>query len=533
MAAPLSRLALSVGLLAFLATGCSRRSTSTDLGGSGGTDAGVDAAFDGSPSGDGAAGDGAVPCTSEFTYLHDGLLYKKGAPYFLRSLNYGIDLRVKTVGGQQKVFLAPHHSYCVDNLCCGDEATCLDELKNQLAHMKTLGANSIRLVGLAVRPDNFTGTGLRYTCLENPAPGQIWACPSGLHTDAPHAVVLELIEQAVTLVGDAGLDIVLLAGHGAIDGPTVRDAYRDYLSLLAARLKANPHIIAYDLMNEPVYEADQKGIAKAEAGQIVRAWYDAIRNQTSRQMVTLGVADSGSVWSWDPGAMPLDFASYHLYTGTPFTSASLDKLALEYSWIGAASRPALIGETGLTTPEQGSESEQLVFAQFSLDHGYDCNTMGVQWWWYRDVHWGGFDHFGLTRYDGSSKPAAGAWQSFDPTRPKAACERRASYYNLEGHAGHVTRGRLIRSDGSPVAEGLVRGRGCPDTARKFNTFSRADGTFEIASDVPLFGVEATATGLDSNSTYSLCVSGDADVGDITLPELPTNRSVWPPTTCVP
>ncbi|MCB9734860.1 MAG: cellulase family glycosylhydrolase [Deltaproteobacteria bacterium] len=482
---------------------------------------------DTTPPGDDAA-DATQPghCTSPFVYLRDGQLWRGDAPFVPVSVNYIFDIRHTP---EDDYYIAPHSSFCdTPSGCCDTRETCLAAARAQLAQIAAMGVNSLRVVGLAVVPEDGT---VVLDCAHQ-WPDWLDYCPKSAHLvmDPPDPRGLALIDDALALVAEAGLNAVFLAGHHALDADGVKDRYAAYLTTLAGHLADDPTVFAYDLMNEPVYELEQRDIDKLSAHAIGRAWYDAVRAGSRRAMVTWGLAELGAVEHWDPGVLPMDFVSWHIYGSGRWTADVRDYLSMFLAWPRTQPLPWLVGETGLSVEDGGpSEYEQSLFAQHALDTTWACGGMGLQWWLYRDTYWGPTGRgFGLVRRsDGAERPAAEVFRDFTPTWPRPACPAPA-YSGSAPDGTFLTTGRLVREDGSPVAGGFVSGHKCFTGGYDW-TLSRADGTFELRSTGAIAELSVTAPGLSREGAAVLC--GAVQPGDITLKALPLDMRTSAPSSC--
>ncbi|MFO0745458.1 MAG: cellulase family glycosylhydrolase [Myxococcota bacterium] len=474
-----------------------------------------------------ADGDAGPSCTSPFIYMKDRQFMLGDEPYVPVSVNYIFDIRHDT---DDHYYIAPHSAFCTTPAgCCKDAPSCLAAAREQLAQVKALGFNSLRIVGLAVIPEDGN---LVLDCAHQ------WAdwldyCPKSAHLVMSPADErgFALIADALALVKEAGLHAIFLAGHHDVDADGIRDEYATYLTALAARFVDDPTIFAYDLTNEPVYEFAHKDIDKVDANAIGRAWYDAVRAGSPRAMVTMGLAEMGTVRHWDPGALPLDFTSFHVYASGKWNDADRDYLSMFLAWAGREPYPNMVGETGLSVEDGApTEADQAAFAQHALTTAWDCGAMGLQWWLYRDVHWGPpGEHFGLVRWDGTARPAADAFGNFAATFPRPTCVA-PDYTGSAPDGPFVATGRLVRENGTPVANGYVTGHRCAAGGWDW-TISKADGTFELRSSYPVDQLEVTAAGLSLETPSAAC--NLVTPGDITLHALPLSLSVSTPSSCPP
>lgn|GEM_PF-3546594 len=474
---------------------------------------------------DTASGDTSAGCDSPFVYLEDGQLRLGDAPFVPVSVNFIFDIRHTPEGDY---YIAPHHANCDEPPgCCDDAESCLDAAREQLAQVAAMGFNSLRIVGLAVIPEDGT---VVLDCAHQ-WPTWLDYCPpdARLVMWPPDPRGLQLIADAVALTKEAGLRGILLAGHHDVDAEGVRDAYASYLEALSERFSDEPTLWAYDLTNEPVYEFANKDIDKVDANAIGRLWYDAVRAGSPRHMVTMGLAELGTVRHWDPGALPLDFTSFHIYGSGGWNDAVRDYLSTFLAWAGREPYPSMVGETGLSVEDGGpGDYEQRDFARHALETAWACGSMGFQWWLYRDVHWGPpGEHFGLVRWDGSVRPAAKPFDDFYPIEPRPPCES-PDYWGSDPDGMVLTSGRVVDEVGAPVGNAFISGRRCITGGSDW-TISKPDGTFELRSASLISELEVTAAGLSVEHVAIAC--NLATPGDVTLRALPLDMAISPPSAC--
>ena len=200
--------------------------------------------------------------------------------------------------------------------------------------------------------------------------------------------------------------------------------YTEYLSFLASQLKNYTSLMAYDLINEPggLYKINTK-ITKFDVCNMTKQWYNAIKDNDSNHLVTMGAGDVGDEGqNWDVSVMKLDFISPHVYpnendyetAGSPNGYSRVEayeRWKAQVYWISNnMTMPWLIGETGFsalddishaggctdccvnTNPactyafppyEFGTEQEQKTFAINSQKYVWDCGGNGYSYWIYQ------------------------------------------------------------------------------------------------------------------------------------------------------
>ncbi len=473
--------------------------------------------------------DTPLDCTSPYVYLQDRQFRIGNEAFFPLSVNYIFDIRVTPQG---EYFIAPGACFC-DNptFCCGDPASCRTAIREQLAQIKAMGMNSLRVVDLSIIPwGDSVALG---SCSFQASTTDLWLCGDDrkIVMWPINEVGFQMIADAMDLVAEAGLKVIFLAGHGKVDLPGVQDAYTHYLTALATRFADNPTIFAYDLTNEPIYEFAEKGPSKQDVNTLFGKWYAAVRAGTTRQMVTAGLAEIGTVQTFDPGVMPLDFVSWHIYSGWTWDSYARNHLSSVFTWIRNEPYPSMVGETGISVEDDGAtEADQAAFARHVLNYARACRSMGLQWWLYRDVHWGPpGEHFGLVRWDGTERPAADAFRVFDPYAAGTVACAPPPYTGSSPQEDIITQGRLIREDGTPIANGFVSGHKCFTGGWDW-TITGSDGRFALLSGTAINEIKATASGMSTAMAYSLCAA-IPDVGDIVLQKLSLPMDVSTPPVC--
>lgn len=203
---------------------------------------------------------------------------------------------------------------------------------------------------------------------------------------------------------------------------------RAFVRQIVAPFANDERVMAWDIHNEP----ENYDLWKTPVGaDQVQVWLgrmaDLLHEVAPRQLVTVGVANYDSVWRVGPdGRRILDYSdviSFHSYN-----AADVERQLYEIRT--RTDKPVLLQEfgwpTGPTCSQQGYDeaTQAAAYQQFINDSGA---AAGIMQWTLRDYDAGPtmrFDtreeHYGLYRPDGSLKPAAEPFRSYDaPALPSA------------------------------------------------------------------------------------------------------------------
>jgi hypothetical protein len=274
-------------------------------------------------------------------------------------------------------------------------------------------------------------------------------------------------------------------------------------TLVAAHLRHEPGIMAFDLFNEPLY-FDRSDRTKKEIHAEVKRWRALANEHAPDHLITIGLSGIRETHGWDPHILSVDFISFHPYEYEP------DQVLNEIRWYGRHVRkPWIIGETSLPADNDSVPyADQLEFAQRTLEQVRACGGIGYSWWQFKDVRWGRFhsDFMGSMTMEGitpmpkgylpvsgTEKPVARVFRSFDPTAPDRPCMELTNYYNYSEHATALLRGRLVDGSGAPIEGGVVLGWN-EDFSHSYHTTSDADGAFQLRGDMYFHHWIASANG---------------------------------------
>jgi len=446
---------------------------------------------------------------NKYVYIVDDKFMLECDEYFPIAINY----MMNTIEGVSGEYIEPHRQYYNDNVFCDNENDCYETMEAQLAMIKHMGFNVVRVVGFEVSTDGSSGNLLRKL---NGSSNHVVLSPNQFDDHFDH------IEKFINLAWDSvGLRVILYAGAGGVEHQSVTAIYNSYLRQLATRFADEPGLLAYDLYNEPYY-FDAGNYTKNQVYNFVKNWYDTIRYYAPNQLITIGLTYPSTVYEWDPVAMSVDFISYHPYC----IKESLDVVRGYIKWYSEVTeKPWIIGETGysgtditpLPSEAEGTELDQKAYADSTLKMTRDCGGKGYSWWHYQDVDWAlnGVrfveNHQGLLnrRYytgtfpsstfqldfnnkwytvDGETKDAADVFDSddFDPfdygTCPS---ETSINYYNPNSYTSLQAKGYVKNINQNPIANALIMGKRIENGSAKFySTYTNNLGYYELYTDNP-------------------------------------------------
>lgn len=275
------------------------------------------------------------------------------------------------------------------------------------------------------------------------APSWDWSASYPMDLDFPDfsgpmaMQYFSILRNVLDLAQDRGLKVILLCcnpnsglqvetSFNQASDITAVHVYTAYLLRLAAELRDEPALLAYDLFNEPRSTYDGHPASgntmqwtKSQVCGFTSEWYDAIHAQDPNHLVTLGGQAPYDIEVWDPSAMKLDFYSAHFYpqfgpaqyTGSNVQTAT-HMVGKELYWLGSTcSMPYIVGETGFSAEDDtenppgetnlldavpahhqypfmyGSESEQAAYAQYSMDATRNYLGSGYSWWEFQNIKW--------------------------------------------------------------------------------------------------------------------------------------------------
>jgi hypothetical protein len=346
-----------------------------------------------------------------FIFMENNKFYHQCEEFYPVVVNYPVAI-IQDL--QYDFHVAPARCYCTPNNCGPSWYSCginvnewHDELKVHLEKIVDLKFNTIRLLGLKVSYDNnYMNTGDKvlkssdiYIQQTDP---NCYETEEGLVINSNtfnHQG--DLLQEVIDIIknNDIHLKLIILTGGNGVE--MLSDDYSAYLSYMAERFKDEPIIFGYDLYNEPVWHSYHQIPTpnKYERTETCLQWYNAIKLNAPSHFVTIG-SERFDVFDWDPGILPVDFISFHLFydkkKGDNYEiEPAKEKYKVWLKWMSESfNLPIYIyGETGFPGidsvsplhPSVGTEEEQKEWAEFSLKYTRWYGTKGYSWWFYKDV----------------------------------------------------------------------------------------------------------------------------------------------------
>jgi hypothetical protein len=121
---------------------------------------------------------------------------------------------------------------------------------------------------------------------------------------------------------------------------------------IVAAFKDHPALFAWDLVNEPLWGADNSGCSSGadhiSVIKAVNAMHDLVRSIDSKTPLTVGEGNDEYLSQWND---IVNFASPHIYFGGDYRFTKDEfKKRIDYLKIKAGLRPLIIGEFGIAVP---------------------------------------------------------------------------------------------------------------------------------------------------------------------------------------
>ncbi len=240
-------------------------------------------------------------------------------------------------------------------------------------------------------------------------------------TVEPH--MLDRLRQFVQIAGELQLKVIvtLFDWHDGTAEAGSSDEARDlkYLRTIVGAFKDDDRVLAWDLHNEPDhYPAWGAGKAAAVVDWLGRM-ADATRALDRRHPLTVGVGKHNSLWQAAPNGRTIadisDVLSIHGYDAAIFESMLREVRA-------RTSKPVLLEEFGWPSgpacrgPYYDEATQRYLYQQ-AMQLAATNELNGLMGWWFRDppatLPYGEDEsgYYGLYRYDGTPKPAVGAFRT--------------------------------------------------------------------------------------------------------------------------
>lgn len=416
-----------------------------------------------------------------FVYMENGRMMVRSKPFFPLVMNYQVNLVTDGV----TIWPVPYSGYNVgDRFRTTDPDSAAQQLRAELALLRSLGFNAVRVNNFTEGPLILEGANGPRLKLRTPA-----ARDTFVDMYAPGLLdnYFAAVGRFLDLARQESMRVILLSTiHNERPGSL------EHFTSMADHFRADTIILAFDLFNEPLY-FDERRRSKEEVYGLVLSWRKMADRHAPDHLITIGLAGIREVHFWDPNLLDVDFLSFHPYEYEP------DQVLNELYWYGQHVRtPWMIGETSLPADNDSVPYAAMTsFAQRTLAQTVACGGIGYSWWQFKDVNWGAFhsDRMGLVEMSGTIpgppgalpvqgtlKPAAEVFRTFDPMRVAASCVQPANYHNYSEHDFSRITGKLVDQEGHPLEGGVVIAFN-RDYTHSYHTTSRADGHFELKGDM--------------------------------------------------
>ncbi len=313
------------------------------------------------------------------------------------------------------------------------------------------------------------------------------------------------IQKALSAAQQVNIKVQLLVGGKEVDNPAYSGSFTSYLQAIASNFSNNSTLYSYDFLNEPGYFHNMPQ-TKGDVCSLVEDWNNAIHDNSTNHLTTIGLSSSGEVFKWDPGILKLDFLSFHLYPDILASEGydkqkAIDRVKSEMKWIAETSElPWIIGETGfaansndLITYDFGSLQDQKDYVKQTIEFVRDCGGNGYSWWQYQDVWWGSDDEdMGLIDHFNVLKPAISEIINFDFDLLGITCSKPLNYYNFYNYSNYHVSGLIKDQNDQPIENAVIIGWDA-NWGNPVKAFSNASGQFNLYSNNPINITFLTAT----------------------------------------
>ena len=416
-----------------------------------------------------------------FVYLEDGVFKIDGEEFFPLMVNYKIDIR--KIGDD--VVVSPADYY--ENVGVFESNTkeeILRQFANHIELMKEMGFNTFRACVDVIRNDDG---------------GKYYETPEGkVYLQGNYDMIIDGIEDMLNVAARHEMKVMLLLK------PAMDKELEDFTIALFKRFTDNPTILAYDLMNEPLYFDTEPQRKKEDAVAIVKKWNKMVRKYAPHHLFTIGFAEPIEVFEWDPSMLPVDFVQIHTYHPL--------RIPNEIWWYSHyVGKPWMIGETSLPADNDSiSYDSQARFVEQAYQYTIDCGGIGFGWWEFQDYlnpdmsfeanYSGLLNHDGVTSIKsgheiiGTMKPAAFEFAKLHELKPKTPV-RADNYFNMLGYENYVITGRIM-CDKKPVEGAVIRGWN-QWWGVGMNTYSDKNGRFTLYSNDKNVHFEISAPGYNN------------------------------------
>jgi hypothetical protein len=436
---------------------------------------------------------GAFYCMSQPVTLKGKDFYVGNTKFYPVVMNFS----VTGVDDNGNYFLSADNGYGATNSYeCSNMSDCSDQLLAHFNYLVGIGFNTVRIVGIAPHYSSQIGFAFRFKPKTNPGANPLVEMNPTDSSDPIMVTILPFYSKILEIADSASLKVILLLKEDktAMDDTEI-ELRRVFLEIIASYINNSNYrdaLLAYDLINEPDYH-DSVYKTKQKACEIISTWYDAIKANDPRHLITIGNCGLDDIWSYDPSILKVDFNSLHYYpeySVKPYEDLNLssiqqkmrDRTINDLYWFNQASIvPWIIGETGFTARKDAGINDGLSgtlndmgdFVSHSLNNTCNCGAGGYSWWQYQDLDWGiwGKPSSGLLEHkdmppSAEKQPAVNIFKNYTPqiTAPcpvdySPAFDESKLYYNRYGYTASSNKkitSYVKDQNGNPIKDAVVR-----------------------------------------------------------------------------
>jgi len=481
---------------------------------------------------------------AQYVTLEDKQFWLGLEKFYPLAVNYS--LVVIHDADSNKYYVSPSHSYDTTNSFeCFGEACADSVLQRDFNYIAGMGFNSIRFYGFYPKYRASDSTFVFMMQVPDLSKYDSIFITPGAAGDTTMQIILPLYDQILKCANNtvnnitnepAPLKVIFnITGNKSSYYDDEVTAFDNYLNVLSSHLDTtenNEAMFAYDLMNEPCYHVTVTK-TKEEACDMISTWYNTIKTNDKKHLVTIGSCGVGDVFSFDPSILKVDFYSLHYYPGWKEAYEDRRDISIqERAWARTVNdifwmenntnRPWIVGEVGLSASKNysidtggmnGTLANQAAFAIQSLNAVRDCGGSGYSWAGYQDVSFAGSgssgfhaNFYGLIERNHSpgpwsEKPAVDTfryWNYIKDTCPvcySSTYDTAKLYYNPYRHptfdsigGSFMKYGYVMDQDDNSIpdvyfgAHNWIRGRNdprIPDSVSAQYTYSDQNGFYQI------------------------------------------------------
>ncbi|MEP7195525.1 MAG: hypothetical protein ABI851_03340 [Saprospiraceae bacterium] len=433
-----------------------------------------------------------INLSAQFVEIRNGFFYLGEQKFLPMVMNYTVSIRHEN---DSIYWASPAMSYYTrpEVINCKDEKVCFDQMVSDFQLIKSYGFNTLRIVDFEFGIKN----GNEFTDRPYTLDISYYYGPLKFHEFvAPFEDHFKILDKIILAANTVNLKIILVTGGKEVHNFPYDEDYNIYLQYLAHRYQNESCILAYDLLNEPSYFHKVK--TKADAYYLVHKWCSSIRQNSKKQLITIGLTGANTIYDWDPIMFDLDFASYHLY---PDKNGGLEDYYNNLYWLSKnKSKPWIIGETGFAASSipsgkknDGNLVEQSKFLTKTFRNCLDCGGAGYSWWQFHDVAWS--VDYGMLDSFNQVKPFAKLFKDLANYVPNLEnCKQPIEFYDPKLEKKKSYSGKILNQNNEPIPNAIIRAS--TNSGSSSISYSKEDGSYTIYNKNKITAVHIAASGYE-------------------------------------